>query len=242
MHTPPASGSRRGEVLEHLGERRHRVAREEAAARRRSRRAPALRDPSISTRSRRWRSAVMPVTSVDRPASFEAEHLEHEVGAHVAGTPRTRCTRDAARGSGSPCGSPRVDIVEHVRRARRDAELAALAVLDVDGDGAAALDRAWSTSGMRARSSQAGNAFAGRSSQPGARARVRWPRCAGCGTAGSTARIAVDERVACRRCRWSRQYAPSITIEPPSGLPRSVATVGGGRRDARVTSARDVAA
>ena len=59
-----------------------------------------------------------------------------------------------------------VDIVSTPRRARRDAEVAALAVLDVDGDRAAARD--FESLRHAALLSQAGNAFVGEQIESGA--------------------------------------------------------------------------
>ena len=69
-----------------------------------------------------------------------AEHLEHEVGAHeqarrAAGAARMQLGLVVAHAVHAPS-----DIVSTPGRARGDAQLAALARLDVDGDRAARLD------------------------------------------------------------------------------------------------------
>ena len=108
MHTPPTAGSLRGHVLEHLGERRHRVAGEEPAAggdhrlgdrlgafeqRRRSCRRPPRRPRGLC------RTCRPGTRSRGRSAS----------------TPCSRCTRRAGAGSGSRARSPRASVITSTR-------------------------------------------------------------------------------------------------------------------------------
>ena len=107
-----------------------------------------------------------------------------------------------------------VDIVEHLRRARRDAEIAALAVVDVDGDGAATRDRARRRVGQSLRHApppRPGTRSRGGGPSPRASARsfvsMCWVRYDGidCRIASTSASQLTMPVIAA--------YAPSITIE-----------------------------
>ena len=96
-----------GEVLEELGERRHRVAGEEAAAGRDRgfrHRLGALHEAPIGGGDGRHDASSATSGDVGHDGLVEAEHLEAEVGTHHAGRPRSRCSRGAAAGSGSRGG------------------------------------------------------------------------------------------------------------------------------------------
>src|ERR1700694_182258 len=117
---------------------------------------------------------------------LEAEHLEDEVGAHVG-------ARRAARATWVELGVAVAHVVhrdrhrEHAGWARGDAQVATLAVLEVDRHGAAALDRLHRTLSARhaPRSSPRRGARSRATDPSPLGAPARWTRCAACDTAGS---------------------------------------------------------
>ena len=132
MHTPPTAGSLRGHVLEHLGERRHRVAGEEPAAGGDHR----LGDRLGPSSSASVLIGVIAGTSIGgcrtcRPGSTKSG----QICAHAWQPVQPGEQQRVAVAAG-------VHVVrrhhEHARRAGVDAEVAALARLDVDDDRARA--------------------------------------------------------------------------------------------------------
>ena len=146
-------------------------------------------------------------------------HLEHEVGADL----RARLAPGAAGQQPRVAVAACVDLVvghrQHARRARVDAEVAALARLDVDHDRAAgaAPSRHGAPPPTPARRS-----VAGRDVEAGADGGDVRARCAAAGTAGSDAATAASSESSATM-PVAATYAPSITIDAVMMLPSSTA-------------------
>ncbi len=152
MHTPPTSGSLRGHLLEDLGERRHRVAGEEPAARRdhrlgdglaplqqpapRSGRHRCGRRRSLTAPPHARRSA--PAARAAAPSACRTCRPGTRSRGRSASRPCTRCTRRRSSGYRYPRAlTSWVGHDQDAGRAGVDAQVAALARLDVDHQGAA---------------------------------------------------------------------------------------------------------